>query len=216
MAYDLTSADEEPNVFLLAIRWTSASDHMEGFRQRSEFPGVLAAIRPFVGEIAEMRHYSPTPVTWQALSGPFQTAPADGAHPEEDTMMRIAIIGAGNVGRALGEGWARAGHGHLVRRAQIRRSRSTKTGAGAPPRGSSATTVADAPAGADVIALAVPWDAVPDAISACGDLAGRIIIDATHPLGFDANGLHISPSVFRTRAGRRWRGSRPGLTSSRR
>jgi quinol monooxygenase YgiN len=65
MAYDLTQCDEEPNVFLLSIRWTSASDHMEGFRKGPNFPAFLAAIRPFVGEIAEMRHYSPTPVTWQ-------------------------------------------------------------------------------------------------------------------------------------------------------
>jgi predicted dinucleotide-binding enzyme len=104
--------------------------------------------------------------------------------------MRIAIIGAGNVGRALGEGWARAGHDILFGVPNPTEPKHEQALSAAP--GSSATTVADAATGADVIALAVPWDAVPDAISACGDLAGRIIIDATNPLGFDSNGLHLA------------------------
>ena len=35
---------------------------MQGFRKGEHFPGFFAAIRPFVGEIAEMRHYEPTAV----------------------------------------------------------------------------------------------------------------------------------------------------------
>jgi predicted dinucleotide-binding enzyme len=36
----------------------------------------------------------------------------------------------------------------------------------------------------EAIVLAVPWPAVPAAIEACGDLAGRVLIDATNPLRF--------------------------------
>ena len=65
LGYELTQCDDEPGVFLLTIRWTSAADHMEGFRKGPNFPPFLAAIRLFMDEIAEMRHYGQTPVTWQ-------------------------------------------------------------------------------------------------------------------------------------------------------
>ena len=35
---------------------------MNGFRRGPHFPPFLAAIRPFIGEIEEMRHYGLTPV----------------------------------------------------------------------------------------------------------------------------------------------------------
>ncbi|HEY0625099.1 MAG TPA: antibiotic biosynthesis monooxygenase family protein [Allosphingosinicella sp.] len=65
LGYELTQCVEEPNVFLLTTRWTSAGDHMQGFRRGPNFPPFLAAIRPFVGEIAEMRHYRQTDLVWQ-------------------------------------------------------------------------------------------------------------------------------------------------------
>ncbi len=40
---------------------------------------------------------------------------------------------------------------------------------------------------AEIIVLAVPWGAVPDAVASCGDLTGRVLIDVTNPLIF-ANG----------------------------
>lgn len=43
----------------------------------------------------------------------------------------------------------------------------------------------------DVAVLAVPWPAVPNAIASCGDVAGRIIIDVTNPLGFGPDGLEL-------------------------
>ncbi|MBV8093233.1 MAG: NAD(P)-binding domain-containing protein, partial [Acetobacteraceae bacterium] len=46
--------------------------------------------------------------------------------------------------------------------------------------------------GADVIVLAVPFVAVPEAIAAAGDLGGRIVIDATNPLRMGAAGLELS------------------------
>ena len=104
--------------------------------------------------------------------------------------MKIAIIGAGNVGAALGEGWSKAGH-------EIRfgvpnpNDPKHQTALSAAP-GASVSTVAEAASGADVIALAVPWDAVPDAVAACGDVGGRVIIDATNPLRFDGQSLQLA------------------------
>ena len=62
VAWELTRCAEDPSQFILRIEWTSAEDHLTGFRKGAQFPPFLAAIRPFVGEIAEMRHYEPTGV----------------------------------------------------------------------------------------------------------------------------------------------------------
>jgi len=56
--------DEAPNSLTLRIHWISAAAHLGGFRKGPHFPPFLAAIRPFIAEIAEMRHYTPTDVTW--------------------------------------------------------------------------------------------------------------------------------------------------------
>jgi len=60
--YELTRCVDEPQVFILRIEWTSAADHMRGFRKSPEFRAFLPEIRPFIDEIEEMRHYAPTEV----------------------------------------------------------------------------------------------------------------------------------------------------------
>ncbi|NVO16387.1 MAG: antibiotic biosynthesis monooxygenase [Rhodoplanes sp.] len=65
-SFALTQCEEEPTVFILRIVWTSTRDHLEGFRKGPHFPPFFAAIRAFIGEIEEMRHYRPTAVSWTA------------------------------------------------------------------------------------------------------------------------------------------------------
>ena len=60
--YELTRSVEEPACAVLRITWTSAEDHLEGFRGIALFLDFLAAIRPYVGDLEEMRHYALTPV----------------------------------------------------------------------------------------------------------------------------------------------------------
>jgi hypothetical protein len=43
----------------------STEKHLQGFRRGPNFPPFLAAIRDFVPEIAEMRHYRPVGVEWR-------------------------------------------------------------------------------------------------------------------------------------------------------
>ncbi len=62
LSWDLSRCVDEPSSFILRIEWDSAEGHMQGFRRSEHFPGFFAAIRPFVGEIAEMRHYERTAV----------------------------------------------------------------------------------------------------------------------------------------------------------
>lgn len=64
LGYDLTRCKEDARSFILRIHWISTQAHLEGFRKGPNFPPFLAAIKPFIPEIAEMRHYAPTPVAW--------------------------------------------------------------------------------------------------------------------------------------------------------
>jgi predicted dinucleotide-binding enzyme len=104
--------------------------------------------------------------------------------------MRIAILGAGNVGGALGKGWSRAGHAiaYGVPSPADPKHRAVAQAAG----GASVGSVAEAVRGADVIVLAVPYGAAGEALAACGDLAGRVVVDATNPLKMGPNGLELA------------------------
>ncbi|HVH80062.1 MAG TPA: NAD(P)-binding domain-containing protein, partial [Stellaceae bacterium] len=96
--------------------------------------------------------------------------------------MRIAIIGAGNVGQAVGQGWAK--HGHEVRYG-VRDPADPKY------RGLAAAPSAEAAANAEVIVLSTPWPATETAVKGLGDLSGRIVIDCTNPLGMTPDGLGL-------------------------
>ena len=43
--------------YIVRLLWDSVEGHMEGFRKGPNFPPFLAAIRPFIPQIDEMRHY---------------------------------------------------------------------------------------------------------------------------------------------------------------
>lgn len=93
--------------------------------------------------------------------------------------MRIAIIGAGNVGAALGTGWTRAGHSVAF---GVRDPSAAKLKPLLDATGATALASVDALPGADVVVLALPWPAAEEAVKALGDLSGRIVIDCMNPL----------------------------------
>ena len=47
---------------MLRIRWTSSEDHLSGFRRIPGFGQFFAAIRPYLSDLEEMRHYAETEV----------------------------------------------------------------------------------------------------------------------------------------------------------
>ena len=99
--------------------------------------------------------------------------------------MRIAIMGAGNVGGGLGTALARAGHEVLF---GVRDPGSDKTLAAlAAAPGSRATSPGDAADGADVVVFALRWDAVPETVAALPPLEGRVVIDAMNRFGSDVS-----------------------------
>ena len=95
--------------------------------------------------------------------------------------MRIAVIGIGNVGGALGTGWARAGHEVTfgARDPKAADAEELLSQAGGKAR---IASVADSVADAEIVALAIPWSAVADALQAIAPaLSGKILIDCTNP-----------------------------------
>jgi NADPH-dependent F420 reductase len=96
--------------------------------------------------------------------------------------MRIAVIGAGNVGGTLGRRWAERGHVVVFGIRNPERGASAVKGGGALPAKASVASPADAATGADVVVLATPWSAVADAIKEVGSLEGKIVFDTTNPL----------------------------------
>ena len=94
--------------------------------------------------------------------------------------MQIAIIGTGNVGSALGKRWAAAG-------ARAR-----------------AVSVGEAAQAARVVVLATPFSGTEAAIAACGNLAGKIVVDCTNPLAPNLDGLTIGHTDSAGEAVARW------------
>src|ERR671919_602255 len=68
LAYELSRGIEEPDRYVLRIEWTSVAEHEEGFRSGPEFGRFLAAVRPYMGQIEEMKHYDATAVTSAATA----------------------------------------------------------------------------------------------------------------------------------------------------
>jgi len=91
--------------------------------------------------------------------------------------MQIAIIGAGNVGRALAGSLTRAGHDVTVSATHPEHAREAADEAGA----SAAATNADAVSSADVVVLAVPSTAFDQLAAEIGEaLAGKVVVDVSN------------------------------------
>jgi NADPH-dependent F420 reductase len=97
--------------------------------------------------------------------------------------MRIAVIGAGNVGGTLGRRWAELGHDVTFGLRRSEEGAGAVKGGGVLPARAAIADPREATRGADVVVLATPWPAVPDVLRELGDaLDGVTLVDATNPL----------------------------------
>jgi quinol monooxygenase YgiN len=62
LAYELSQCEEDAKSWILRIQWQSTDAHLNGFRKGQHFPAFLEAIRGFMPEITEMRHYRVTSI----------------------------------------------------------------------------------------------------------------------------------------------------------
>ncbi|HXX60213.1 MAG TPA: NAD(P)-binding domain-containing protein [Candidatus Sulfotelmatobacter sp.] len=91
--------------------------------------------------------------------------------------MKLAIIGAGNVGQALAGAAVRAGHAVRISAAHAEHAQAAAAATGATAAASNRAALE----GADVVLLAVPGTAFPALVQEVGPaLAGRIVVDTSN------------------------------------
>jgi 8-hydroxy-5-deazaflavin:NADPH oxidoreductase len=95
--------------------------------------------------------------------------------------MRIAIIGAGNIGGILAKGLSK--HDHQITLG-LRNINSEDAAALVNFSANiKAASIEDAVSRSNIIIIAVPFSAVPDAAKMLGDVKEKIIIETTNPFG---------------------------------
>jgi predicted dinucleotide-binding enzyme len=103
--------------------------------------------------------------------------------------MQIGIVGTGRVGGTLGRRFAETGHSVIFgsRRPESDEARELAkipNARVAPPR--------EAAQSAEAIVLATPWTANEQVVRSLGDLAGKVILDATNPVKPSLDGLEVA------------------------
>jgi 8-hydroxy-5-deazaflavin:NADPH oxidoreductase len=99
--------------------------------------------------------------------------------------MDIAVLGAGNMGRAIGTLASHKGHRVVY---GVRDAEKARLDLGT---GSEVTSIAQAVDDAELVFLAVPYGVVGELVAAVGDLRGKILVDLTNPLTPDYMGLTV-------------------------
>jgi predicted dinucleotide-binding enzyme len=108
-------------------------------------------------------------------------------------MSKIGVIGSGQVGETLANGFAK--HGHEVMRGSRDPSKLAEWKRGAGPNAQVGTFEETARFG-EIVVLAVKGKAAEDAIALCGSsLDGKVVIDTTNPIA-DAPPTHGVISFF--------------------
>lgn len=102
--------------------------------------------------------------------------------------MKVAVIGAGNMGAGLASALALAGHEvRIGARDQAKAAAlADKIGHGAAGGG-----VAAAAKFAEIVVLAVPYGAAADAIQQAGGVVGKVLVDISNPISADYKDLVI-------------------------
>ena len=102
--------------------------------------------------------------------------------------MRIAVIGAGNVGGGFSRAAVAAGHDVVISAAHPEKAQAVAAQVGAQAAENNAAAVQ----GAQVVILAVPGNEAPAvAAEIAPALSGAVVVDATNPLNASFDGLAV-------------------------
>ena len=143
-----------------------------------------------VGPLANARLLEPAAALWVHLAMVEKLGrrialrlESDGARPAGVTTSlpprKVAVIGSGNIGGGLVRAWARAGHHVTV---GVRSADDAEVRALASQTGARISSASEAIGASEVIALAVPAQAV-EALSTSASFAGKLVIDCTNSVG---------------------------------
>lgn len=103
--------------------------------------------------------------------------------------MRIAVIGAGNVGRGFARAAVSAGHEVVITATHAEKAEAVASETGARAAASNAAAVE----GAEVVVLAVPGTSAPAVVAELtAALQDAVVVDATNPLNASFSGLDIT------------------------
>ena len=106
--------------------------------------------------------------------------------------MNIAIIGAGNVGRALATSFVRAGHTVTIASRDPEDAGDVAAATGSSIGGANAA----AAAGADIVVLATPFSSAGAIATEIADaVEGKVVIDVSNRMSFGADGPEIDGST---------------------
>ena len=120
--------------------------------------------------------------------------------------MHLAILGTGQVGGTLGVRWANKGHRitYGVRDPQAAEVRQVLEKSGSQ---AAAVSLREAAAASDLIVIAVPWNVTQAVLQSLGNLAGKMLLDCTNPVGSDLSRMELG---FTTSAAEQIAGWAPG------
>ena len=106
--------------------------------------------------------------------------------------MKVAIIGAGNVGKALATSIGRAGHDVTITSSSRESAEAAAHETGARVADSNVDAVNEA----NVVILAIPFVGAGEQVAReiAGSSAGRVVIDVTNPIKPDYSGLALDDS----------------------
>lgn len=141
------------------------------------------------------------------LREPLRSYHPDYEHAPASRVMRVGIIGSGDVGRILAAGFTSKGHDVVIgARDPQKNLADTKPGPYGQPSFSDwakanpkvqVKTMGEAATHGEVLVLAVHGANVEEAVKAAGpqNMGGKLVLDTTNPLEFGPAGAHI-PKVI--------------------
>jgi len=102
--------------------------------------------------------------------------------------MKVGILGSGEVGQALGNGFVSRGH-EVKLGAREAANEKTATWAARHGKTASAGTFRDAAAFGEIVVLATLWSGTESALRLAGieNFEGKVVLDVTNPLIFEPN-----------------------------
>ncbi len=102
--------------------------------------------------------------------------------------MKVGILGSGEVGQALGDGFVSRGHEVKLGAREATNEKTTKWAAKHGVKGS-AGTFRDAAAFGEMLVVATLWTGTESALrlAGIGNFKGKVVLDVTNPLLFEPN-----------------------------
>lgn len=111
--------------------------------------------------------------------------------------MRIGILNAGNVGRALARAWLQTGHELLVSKSGSQEKLDAFVEENPRVRRG---TPADAASFGEIVLFSVYWPRLDEMLEATGSMADKIVIDTMNPLEVSGDFEHSHDKLFMERS----------------